>query len=40
MMYLLDGDNIVKQYTISLGANPKGHKMSLVDVGAEIQIDW
>jgi murein L,D-transpeptidase YafK len=26
MMYLLDGDDVVKQYTISLGADPKGHK--------------
>ncbi len=40
VMYLLDRDNVVKQYTISLGANPKGHKMSLVDVGTETQIDW
>ncbi|MGI9276286.1 MAG: L,D-transpeptidase family protein [Endozoicomonas sp.] len=26
MMYLLDGDKVVKEYSISLGANQKGHK--------------
>ena len=26
IMYLLDGEKIVKEYAISLGANPKGHK--------------
>jgi len=25
-MYLLDGDNIVKEYHVAFGANPKGHK--------------
>ena len=25
-MYLLDGDKVVKEYDIALGANPKGHK--------------
>lgn len=26
MMYLLDGDKIVKKYHVAFGANPKGHK--------------
>lgn len=26
IMYLMDGEKIVKEYTISLGRNPKGHK--------------
>ena len=25
-MYLLEGDKIVKEYQVALGANPKGHK--------------
>ncbi len=25
-MYLLEGDEIVKEYNVALGANPKGHK--------------
>jgi murein L,D-transpeptidase YafK len=25
-MYLLDGDKVVKEYHVSFGANPKGHK--------------
>lgn len=25
-MYLFDGDELIKEYRISLGANPKGHK--------------
>jgi len=25
-MYLLDGDNIIKEYHVAFGANPKGHK--------------
>jgi murein L,D-transpeptidase YafK len=25
-MYLMEGDTIVKQYHVALGANPKGHK--------------
>ena len=25
-MFLLDGENIVKEYRVSFGANPKGHK--------------
>ncbi|MCP4489167.1 MAG: L,D-transpeptidase family protein [Gammaproteobacteria bacterium] len=25
-MYLLEGDKVLKEYTVSFGANPKGHK--------------
>ena len=25
-MYLLEGDNVVKEYRVALGANPRGHK--------------